>query len=59
MPQTHHAPAIPFSARPGSHQVNFRESAQDLILKAKAGIQQGDFLKETHINFQMGELAEK
>jgi len=28
-----------------------RESAQDLIMKAKAGIQQGDFMKETHINF--------
>jgi len=30
--------------------------AQDLIMKAKAGIQQGDFLKESSINFQMGEL---
>jgi len=25
-------------------------------MKAKAGIQQGDFLKESSINFQMGEL---
>ena len=58
--QQHHAPAIPLSARPGSlHQQLNRESAQDLIMKAKAGIQQGDFLKETHINYQMGELSEK
>lgn len=28
-------------------------------MKAKAGIMQGDFLKETHINFQMGELSER
>ena len=27
-------------------------------MKAKAGIQKGDFIKETHINFQMGELSE-
>ena len=27
-------------------------------MKAKAGIQQGDFLKESSINFQMGELSE-
>ena len=57
--QNHHAPAIPLSARPGSMSHAARESAQDLIMKAKAGIQQGDFMKETHINFQMGELSEK
>ena len=57
--QNHHAPAIPLSARPGSMSHSARESAQDLIMKAKAGIQQGDFMKETHINFQMGELSEK
>ena len=49
--QNHHAPAIPLSARPGSMSHASRESAQDLIMKAKAGIQQGDFMKETHINF--------
>lgn len=27
-------------------------------MKAKAGIQQGDFLKESSINFQMGEMSE-
>jgi hypothetical protein len=47
---THYAPAIPFKARPGS-MTSIRETTQDLIMKAKAGIQQGDFLKETHINF--------
>ena len=58
--QNHHAPAIPFNARPGSSfNTNFREQTQDLILKAKAGIQQGDFMRETHINFQVGELSEK
>ena len=36
-----------------------RDSTSDLILKAKAGVQQGDFMKETHINFQMGELSER
>ena len=57
--QNHHAPAIPLSARPGSMVLSSKEQAQDLIMKAKAGIQQGDFMKETHINFQMGELQEK
>ena len=57
--QNHHAPAIPLSCRPGSMNLSAKESAQDLIIKAKAGIQQGDFMKETHINFQMGELSEK
>ena len=37
--QNHHAPAIPLSARPGSMNLTARESAQDLIIKAKAGIQ--------------------
>lgn len=46
----HYAPAIPLKARPGT-VYNVRETTQDLIMKAKAGIQQGDFLKETHINF--------
>lgn len=55
---SHYAPAIPLNARPGS-VYNVRETTQDLIIKAKAGIKQGDFLKETHINFQMGELSEK
>ena len=57
--QNHHAPAIPLNCRPGSIGLSVKESAQDLIIKAKAGIQQGDFMKETHINFQMGELSEK
>ena len=57
--QNHHAPAIPLSARPGSMSYQVKDTAQDLIMKAKAGIQQGDFIKETHINFQMGELSEK
>jgi len=46
----HYAPAIPLKSRPGT-VMNIRETTQDLIMKAKAGIQQGDFLKETHINF--------
>lgn len=52
------APAIPLKARPG-FGVSVRESTQDLIMKAKAGLQKGDFIKETQINFQMGELSEK
>jgi hypothetical protein len=38
--------------------MTMHDNVQDLILKAKAGIQKGDFIKETHINFQMGELSE-
>lgn len=38
--------------------MGMHENVQDLILKAKAGIQKGDFLKETHINYQMGEVSE-
>ena len=36
--QNHHAPAIPLSCRPGSIGLHSRETAQDLIMKAKAGI---------------------
>ena len=36
--QNHHAPAIPLSCRPGSIGLSAKESAQDLIIKAKAGI---------------------
>ena len=54
------APSIPLAAR--SNQMNklmgMHENVQDLILKAKAGIQKGDFIKETHINYQMGEVSE-
>ena len=35
-----------------------KQVAQDLIMKAKAGIQQGDFLRESSINFQMGDMTE-
>lgn len=54
------APSIPLSVRSSAlHKpLSMHENVQDLILKAKAGIQKGDFIKETHINFQMGELSE-